>query len=426
MKRIAFATVFIALAPVLFAETIRFDPPNPSASRSVDATFTGIWPNGCVPSVKSVVVNGATILLHLNATPPLGVLCTQLVSPYSRLFHLGVLPARVYTVIVVADQGSTSSILVQAPLIVRDAETLSITPYAVPVSGGQIVIKNPYFLAASIVTIGGVQVPANSDVDGLLIINAPPHAAGAVDVLIFPSGCGDPCPPPTAAPAGLIYYDPAAADPAVFEPILFPLSFQGPGALGSQWTTESFLLGSTSTAYFRDALPCDGCSSSLGPVTKLLTNDSSPWGHVLYAMRGTTDGIDFTSRVRDTSRQALTAGTEVPVVRERDFRALLRFANIPADKRYRVMLRLWSLGDNSQFVAAFDSVEPAAVFMTRIPGTTISFGSIDITPLLSNASTNPTFGAVYPAGLPFQPPPIWGMLSITNNDTQQVTIISPQ
>ena len=37
---------------------------------------------------------------------------------------------------------------------------------------------------------------------------------------------------------------------------------------------------------------------------------------------------------------------------------------------------------------------------------------------------------VYPSGYPvvYSPvlfPPIWGMLSITNNDTQQVTIISP-
>jgi hypothetical protein len=128
MKRIALAAVFIALAPVLFAETIRFDPPNPSASRSVDATVTGVWHNGCTPLVKSVVITAATITLHLDATPLLGVFCIQSTTPYSRLFHLGVVPAGGYTVVAIADQGVNSTELGRAPLIVRDTDTLNITP----------------------------------------------------------------------------------------------------------------------------------------------------------------------------------------------------------------------------------------------------------------------------------------------------------
>lgn len=408
------------IAAFASAETIRFDPPNPTGSRSVDAIITGVWPNGCLPIVRSVVITSTTITLHLDATPPPGVLCTQSLGPYTRTFHLGILPPAGYTVILVADAGTTSTELARAPLIVRDAETLNIFPYAVPSTGGQISMTNPFFLAGATLTIGGVTVPADSNIDGLLVATAPPHAPGVVDVTVNSTGI-------VTSKAALIYYDPAAADPAVFEPILFPVSFAGPGALGSQWLTESLLYASGSPAFFRDPLPCAGCSNVPGSGTRQLVNNGNPWGHVLYALRGTTGSLSFASRIRDTSRQSQTAGTEVPVVREGDFRNQLRFLNIPVDARYRVTLRLWSLSDGGQFIGTVDSTpaQAQALTLSRIPGTSMSFGSMDVTSLLTKAANNPTNLAVTsPLNVPL-PPAIWGMLSITNNDTQQVTIVSP-
>ncbi|HSY51058.1 MAG TPA: hypothetical protein VLC46_19795 [Thermoanaerobaculia bacterium] len=421
------ALTLLLLAPIATAETIRFDPPNVTAHHSVDAIVTGSWPNGCVPSVKSVSINGSTILLSLDARPPLGVFCIQLVSPYTRTFHLDVLPAGNYTVAAFADYGDSITALARTTLIVRDAETLNIEPYAVPVSGGGIVIGNSSFVSGDTLTIGGVTVPASTDVDGLLIANAPPHSPGAVDVVVTSQVCLVPCGLQMIATAALIYYDPAAADPAVFEPMLFPLSFQGPGAFGSQWTTESFIHASTPAAFFRDALPCAGCSNSIQSDAKQLTNDSNPWGHVLYAMRGTTGSLDLASRIRDTSRQGQTAGTEVPVVHGSDFRGQLRFLNVPVDSRYRVTLRLWAFSD-SPFAVAVDSIpaQQIPLSLTSIPGSTMKFGSADVTALLTRASGNPTSLMVIPTASPLLSPPIWGMLSITNNDTQQVTIISPQ
>jgi hypothetical protein len=411
----------LLMAAFVSAETIRFDPPNPTGSRSVDAIITGVWPNACLPIVKSVVITSTTVTLHLDATPPLGVLCAQSTGPYTRTFHLGILPPGGYTVILVADAGSTSTELARTPLIVRDAETLSIFPYAVPTTGGPIGLANPFFLAAATLTIGGVTVPAESNIDGALFAIAPPHAPGVVDVTVNSIVVS------LFSKAALIYYDPASADPAVFEPILFPVSFQGPGALGSQWLTESFINANGSQSFFRDPLPCASCTQTPGLGTKQLINNGNPWGHVLYALRGTTANLDFASRIRDTSRQSLTAGTEVPVVRERDFRAQLRFMNIPVDPRYRVTLRLWSLSDAAQFVATVDSTPAQQDLLTlsKIPGTSMSFGSLDVTSLLAKASNNPTNLTV--AGVPnlLVSPPVWGIVSITNNDTQQVTIISP-
>lgn len=409
----------LLVASIVSAETIRFDPPNPTGSRSVDAILTGVWPNGCLPIVRSVVITSTTITLHLDATPPPGVLCTQSLGPYTRTFHMGILPPGGYTVIAVANAGSTSTELARAPLIVRDAETITIVPYAVPITGGRITITNQLFVAGTL-TIGGITVPAQSGGELHPSADAPPHAPGAVDVTLD-TGFST-----ITSRAALVYYDPASADPAVFEPILFPVSFQGPGALGSQWVTENFIY-SSGQSFFRDPLPCARCTRSPLAGSNPLFNNSNPWGHVLYAMRGTADSLTFASRIRDTSRQALTAGTEVPVVREHDFRNQLRFLNVPVDSRYRVTLRLWSLGDFPAFIATVDSIpaQQQPLIVSNIPGTSMWFGTLDVTSLLTKASNNPTNLAVTVAPNALTSPPIWGMLSITNNDTQQVTIVSP-
>jgi hypothetical protein len=424
--RLLLCSFLLLVAAITSAETIRFDPPNPTGSRSVDAIITGVWPNACLPKVKSVVIASTTITLHFDATPPPGVLCAQSTGPYTRTFHIGIVPPGGYTVILVADAGSTSRELARAPLIVRDAETMTLLPYAVPVTGGQIFILSPAFSRPTPITIGGIAATVMIGGDIPPFFLAPPHAAGAVDVT-FDTGLST-----VTSKAALIYYDPAAADPAVFEPILFPVSFQGPGALGSQWVTESFLDGNGSQAVFRDPLPCAFCSQFAGIGTQRLLNNGNPWGHVLYALRGTADSLTLASRIRDTSRQSQTAGTEVPVVRERDFRGQLRFLNIPVDPHYRVMLRLWSLGDFPQFVAVVDSIpaQQQPVTVSRIPGTSMLFGTLDVTSLLTKAGNNPTTLTVSALLDLLAPsdrviPPIWGMLSITNNDTQQVTIVSP-
>jgi hypothetical protein len=418
--------LFLLLLANARGETIRFDPPNPTTHHSVDAMVAGIWHDGCLPAVKSIAVNGSTISLHLNADLPPGASCPQSLVQYARTFHLEILPAGSYTVIAFADANGGVSELARTTLIVREAEALTIRPYALPPAGGIILIDNPFFPASATVTIGGEAIGTAFDNDRVhLTANAPPRPSGsAVDVVVT-SAAGT-----VTAKSALIYYDPDAADPAVFEPILFPLSFQGAGAFGSQWTTESFLLAG-SPAFFRDPLPCSGCSTRLSANAQL-ANNANPWGHVLYALRGTTSTVDVSSRIRDTSRQALTAGTEVPVVHERDFRGQIRFPNVPVDARFRTTLRLWALDDFPQFIVQVDPgtniVAPLSV--TLIPGTAMYFGTADLTPLLPQAKTTPVTVTIFPSGFPstLTPvlfPPIWGMLSITNNDTQQVTILSP-
>ncbi len=425
IKRLLVSAAMLLLATAIArGETIRFDPPNATAHHSVDAIVSGIWHDGCTPSVKGVTVAGSTILLRLNTLLPPDVGCPQALTQYTRTFHLEVLPAGAYTVIALADSGDNVSELTRTPLIVRDAETLSIEPYAVPISGGSVLIRNPFGLGATTAIIGDVTAVAFLNGNGFIVAAAPPHAAGAVNVALN-STAGT-----VTSNAALIYYDTAAADPAVFEPILYPISYQGFGALGSQWNTENFILAGSTRAFFRDPLPCSGCSTALSADVQLFTDDN-PWGHLLYAMRGTTGTVDFASRIRDISKvSSATSGTEVPIVRERDFRGQLRFVDVQADGLFRTTLRMWSLGDFPEYLVLIGSSPALPLHTTRIPGTSMWFGSLDLTPLLLQSKTSLVSITVFPSGfgshfLPIASPPIWGMLSITNNVSQQVTIISP-
>ena len=71
------------------------------------------------------------------------------------------------------------------------------------------------------------------------------------------------------------------------------------------------------------------------------------------------------------------------------------------------------------------SLPNCLLIVSNIPGTSMWFGTLDVTSLLTKANNNPTNLAVTIAPNALTSPPIWGMLSITNNDTQQVTIVSP-
>src|SRR5216684_2333120 len=97
-----------SIAPIACGETIRFDPPAVTTHHSVDAIVTGVSSNGCLPSAKGVTISGSTIQLHMDFDPPRGVFCIQLMSPYTRIFHLDVLAAGGYTVVLLADHDGGS------------------------------------------------------------------------------------------------------------------------------------------------------------------------------------------------------------------------------------------------------------------------------------------------------------------------------
>jgi hypothetical protein len=212
----------------------------------------------------------------------------------------------------------------------------------------------------------------------------------------------------------LIYFDPTAADPAVFEPILYPVAYEGPGAYGSQWTTTNLLI-LENQSWFRHGPACGFCSFERVPST------SDPWGVLLYGMRGTVDRVVPSSIIRERSWPDGSAGTGVPVAREHDFRAqAIRFYDVPGEReRWRVTLRVWTLDEPRDYVFHTAGGLPVPVPMMKIPDASMWFGSLVVTPHLGVESD--VFVRTENAA---PQPRAWAMLTFTNNETQQVTIRS--
>jgi len=181
-----------------------------------------------------------------------------------------------------------------------------------------------------IVTFNSVRATVIQEkfISGTLAVIAPPNTKGVADVVV--SGA-------RATKHGRVfrYYDPAEAPPStMFERVLVPVYAFGPGAFGSNWTTEVMLLNNTQFAAepYR-LLPARIAAQS---TISLDFGASRPGGVLFFPPRESSSELSFGSLVRDTSRQVEDWGTEVPVVRENEFRnGKLNLLNVPIDPRFR-------------------------------------------------------------------------------------------
>jgi len=389
----------LLLAPLLQAATFRFDPPTPVNDTTTKLTFSGSWPDGCPSTTPSFSVNTNAKLITL-AFPHSEAICPAVITPFSSTVNLGVLPAGIYDVVARINLGDPPHPLGSTKLVVRDVTTYTISPAFAPAFGGELVTvssKEPFDVEPIHVSLGGEPVSITRINPNTIQFIMPTHAPGPVDLVVESVMGGR-----HVATAAFTYYDLNAAtpDPFLFTDLLFPIDFHGPGAFGSTWTTENYV------------------ETSAGKV-KLPINGSA-YGVVYPVLR--TENVSANSRIRDTS--TLIAGTEIPVVREDDFTDHLRLLNVPTGKNFRALLRVWTSGEPvNQFFFNIDQIPsfaPNTVPLKPAQGE-LRYGTFDLTPFLDSPNEHLDISAGVTAGTR-----IWGMISITNNDTQQVTIISPQ
>lgn len=165
--------------------------------------------------------------------------------------------------------------------------------------------------------------------------------------------------------------------------------------------------------------------------------------------------ITFGSRIRDTSRESDTAGTEIPVVREDDMSAgRISLLNIPLRARFRSTLRIYALPevDDPQVDVRYFRMQkfgeapqpvPRDIVLLRSDRVSLrKYPQTDAEKLNGIPGVRPSFLQIgnfetYPElageeGVWIEITPVtpalrfWAFVSVTNNDTQQVTIISPQ
>ncbi|MFL6248171.1 MAG: hypothetical protein ACJ74H_19260 [Thermoanaerobaculia bacterium] len=250
-----------------------------------------------------------------------------------------------------------------------------------------------------------------------------------------------------------------AAAQSTYEKVLVPVFFSGPGAHGSQWWTTVAIANDSNDRPIRfsqavlEGDPSCAAVCGCGPsaevrprsVNSICIANAHPSGLLLY-MEKNEANAHFGARVTDLSRSGDTAGTELKIVREHELRkGNIILPNIPIGPGYRVGLRVFDTLPflNPEVILVIHSypdliplleetiplnpptdagtprpTHPAFVMIgdlaARYPQLRDN-GLISIELLLPEATVSPV-----PA------PSYWAVVTITNNVTQQVTMVTPQ
>jgi hypothetical protein len=231
-----------------------------------------------------------------------------------------------------------------------------------------------------------------------------------------------------------------------------------PGAFGSSWATDLAITngGDAPVTVFGLPLPICPVLCMVVPPTPLPAKAtiaafsepcSAAAGRILIADRSTADDLFFTLRSHDTSRDDRAWGSIIPVVRSRDrFSRSFSIVDVPIDTRFRPLLRLYSMNGAApgSVHVRFFAEDPNAFLGAAVSDTLIS----EVTPAFATGSApycpgyaeialsqEPSLNLpaallngnririeVVPADSSQQ---YWGFVSVTNNDTQEVSIIAP-
>jgi len=332
------------------------------------------------------------------------------------------------------------AVIVSFPLF---GDSYSITPASGPTNGGtEVTIKGDFALTDFKVFFGGEQATNVRRVDEhTLLAVTPPHLPGPSAVGIFAHD---------HFVVANITYRFLGDIPTSFERVLLPL-FLPPihGQFNSEFVT-SFTARYTGTesAYVYGLQYICILSACIDPqlndsawiltTTEPRIDDSlqierngNP-GRFLYIPKRDAADVAMNLRVFDRSRTAANHGTEIPIVpfsRFVETNEPLTLLNVPLDPRFRNTLRIY--GANTAFVVV--TIEgPNGLTMehelTLSPSTNIfepAFATFSDFPT-GTGTVDVTLRIAYPIIDPVPQSNLWAFVSVTNNDTQLITTITPQ
>lgn len=334
----------------------------------------------------------------------------------------------------------------------------SITPSSGPASGGTEVLIRGRNLDREVdcllpcpttVTFGKITIPIDRNSETLISVTTPAHDIGTVDVTVDVPGK-----PPVTVANGFTF---TAGPEDAYERVLLPIHLDGviTGAFGAQWKTDLWMRNNGADAVAVAPWPCpagQGCPAVF-PLTHPLPSEQAihnlpPLGlsqdaanpsRLLYLARPGADAVSFSLRFQDVARASIDGGVEMPVVREGELlRTPAQLFNVPLGPSFRVLLRVYELAySSSEFrvvVYPQSEVDVPAVHESQLAASTsfngpfrpkAAYGHLDVSALLN-------LEKVWPATARIEVTPLtpgsrfWAVVSIANNDTQVVTLVTPQ
>jgi hypothetical protein len=237
----------------------------------------------------------------------------------------------------------------------------------------------------------------------------------------------------------------ALANPFGHLTVLVPINpGTAPGAFGTQWTTKLWItnLSQANASVFCDAFP--DCPVLKANSTTAL--DVPPYANaphpgffisipVPFASQTGQQHVWMSLRTFDSSTAAKSAGTEIPLVRIEQFvKTAFALPAIPANDHSRSRLRVYGIGNGTVNVRVVgintnQELMNVAVSLTGGDTPTLNFFGVPEVKFPSYAELAiPDFSAsdsmvrveITPGDVS-----AWGFVSITDDQSQQFTIVSP-
>jgi hypothetical protein len=234
-----------------------------------------------------------------------------------------------------------------------------------------------------------------------------------------------------------------------FERVLLPVSApESAGAYGSRWVVEHFVRndGTTPVQVERDDCGNVSCLVSVPPQTSFQAAPAMTKDRLWFSVEKAKIGqMFFSTVVRDIGKSIEPWGTEIPSVRESEFRdGKVQLLNVPGDPTFRKTLRIYLI---PVLVAGADAQVTLAVRIfdldAELNGTprllsekdytarnTMFQQRIDYLPIFDLDTDFPTIRTVTRLRVEVErvsglQATLWALLSVTNNSTQHVTTFTP-
>lgn len=231
--------------------------------------------------------------------------------------------------------------------------------------------------------------------------------------------------------------------------ILIPITQTDiPGAFGSLWKTELTGLIESTTPIVTEPTGCGGLEDpcQLPPRGKPfdLRRETLVWGdfpaQFIYVRKADAKKLIVSTRAYDASKNTETAGAFIPTARDDDFSAEgFTLIGVPVAPQFRTTLRVYDATANPDGRIQFalfgdDESVPFYVNSTRLETdpneTTLTTALLPMHPSLAQIDLSSVIPAKY-SRVRIQvvsdnsSVSLWGFISITNNETSHVTVITP-
>lgn len=269
---------------------------------------------------------------------------------------------------------------------------------------------------------GTATVLESSDTE--LVIETPQHIASIANVHVIARSGGR-----ATMREGIRFGRPG------FRRVLVPVGFRGEvaGALGSRWVTEL-----TGRIFYPGQKEVTRTPFSEPPhlVQGPFRFEDLPAhgrGAFIYVPEG--DFLDLNLRVRDVSRESESFGTEVPLVTSEETTTVFAhsFLDLPIGPKYRQTLRIYNFEGKRAAnigvrILARNGTENLVFNQYTMPDGPLEEFPTEPGYLEMNLSDLLPAGYVGRVDVSVSHslgPRIWSMVSITNNETQAVTMVTP-